>query len=55
MGGNLPQYEEVARAMARKDAARFDALVAEWPADIRDHLKTLMQWAAQADQEAQNE
>ncbi len=52
MGGNLPQYEEVARAMARRDDARFETLVADWPADIRDHLKALMQRATEAEKEA---
>lgn len=52
MGGNLPQYEEVARAMSRKDAERFDALTLDWPADIRDHLHMLLHKALQADQES---
>ncbi len=51
MGGNLPQFEEVARAMARKDRARFEALIAEWPADIRNHLQWLVEKAAKAEQE----
>lgn len=55
MGGNLPQYEEVARAMARKDYSRFDALIAEWPADIRDHLRTMTRRAAKAEQEVSDD
>jgi hypothetical protein len=55
MGGNLPQYEEVARAMARKEYERFDALLVDWPADIRDHLRMLVAKAVQADQEADHD
>lgn len=55
MGGNLPQYEEVARAMGRREADRCDALTADWPADIRDHLRMLLQRAAELEQEAQND
>ena len=37
MAGNLPNFEEAARALFAKDRPRFEALTAEWPADIRDY------------------
>jgi hypothetical protein len=37
MSGNRPHYEEAIRALFAGDAARFERLIAEWPADIRDH------------------
>lgn len=37
MAGDLPGFEEASRALFADDAPRFDALVAEWPADIRRH------------------
>lgn len=53
MGGNLPQYEEASRALTRKEYERLDALIADWPADIRDHLRKLAERAALADREAE--
>ena len=41
MAGNLPGFEEAARALFRGDLERFDSLVAPWPADIRDHAQKL--------------
>jgi hypothetical protein len=37
MAGNLPNFEEAARALFAADRERFDPLIEEWPADIRDH------------------
>jgi hypothetical protein len=42
MAGNLPDFEEASRALFAKDPARFDALIAAWPADIRAHLRRLV-------------
>jgi hypothetical protein len=41
MSGNRPHYEEAIRALFAGDAARFEQLIAEWPADIRDHALRL--------------
>ncbi|MGE5157813.1 MAG: DUF2239 family protein [Gemmatimonas sp.] len=38
MAGNLPNFEEAARALFADDRRAFAALVAAWPADIRDHV-----------------
>ncbi|MNK53519.1 hypothetical protein D3C87_724780 [compost metagenome] len=51
MGGNLPDFEEASRSLSRKDYARLETLIESWPGDIRDHLKTLVTRAAEADQE----
>jgi uncharacterized protein len=41
MAGNLPDFEEAARALFADDRRRFAALVAAWPQDIRDHAARL--------------
>ena len=40
MAGDRPHYEEAIRALFANDPARFEKLIAGWPADVRDH--TLM-------------
>ena len=42
VGGDLPQYEEVSRALFAGDLARVNALAADWPADVAAHLRTLL-------------
>jgi uncharacterized protein len=42
IAGDLPDFEEAARALFGKDEARFRALVAPWPVDIKDHLLRLL-------------
>jgi len=42
MAGDLPQFEEAYRALYATDLSRMDRMIADWPADIRDHLKRLM-------------
>jgi uncharacterized protein len=37
LAGDLPDFEEAARALFADDRRRFAALIAVWPADIRDH------------------
>jgi hypothetical protein len=37
MAGNAPHYEEAIRALFADDPARFEILIAQWPADIRGH------------------
>ena len=40
--GDLPQYEEVSRALFAGDLARVEALAADWPTDLTAHLRTLL-------------
>ena len=41
MAGNRPHYEEAIRTLFANDPARFEKLIAEWPADVRDHATRL--------------
>ena len=41
MAGNAPHFEAAIRALFADDAAGFEKLIAEWPADVRDHVATL--------------
>ena len=41
MAGNAPHFEEAMRAFFAGDRARFDALSAAWPADVRDYTRRL--------------
>lgn len=41
MAGDLPHFEEAARALMAEDRRAFVGLIADWPADIRDHLVKL--------------
>jgi hypothetical protein len=41
MAGNRPHFEEAIRALFASDAIRFEKLIAEWPADVRDHAARL--------------
>jgi hypothetical protein len=45
IAGNLPGYEEAGRALYAGDRERFDALTAQWPADIRAYLARLTEAA----------
>jgi hypothetical protein len=38
MAGNLPGFEEAARALFASDRQRLVGLIAAWPQDIRDHV-----------------
>lgn len=40
--GDRPGYEEALRALYRGDAERLEALVADWPEDIRAYLLRLL-------------
>jgi len=42
LAGNRPGFEEAARALFAGDQARFKALTAKWPHDIRAHLAWLI-------------
>lgn len=41
MAGDLPGYEEVARALYAGQRERFNALTESWPIDLRDHSRRL--------------
>jgi uncharacterized protein len=45
MAGNRPHYEEAIRALFAGDPRRFEKLIAEWPADVRDHVAKLAEQA----------
>ena len=45
MAGNKPHFEEATRALFAPDPVRFKALIAGWPADIRDHAAELAERA----------
>ena len=41
MAGNRPRYEDAVRALFAGDSRGFEKLIAEWPADVRDHTAKL--------------
>jgi uncharacterized protein len=45
MAGNRPHYEEAIRALFAGDPTGFEKLIAEWPADVRDHTSRLAESA----------
>jgi uncharacterized protein len=45
MAGNRPHYEDAIRALFAPDPARFEKLIADWPADIRAHAAKLAERA----------
>ena len=45
MAGDKPHYEDAIRALFANDPARFEKLIAAWPADVRDHTLTLAESA----------
>jgi len=45
MAGDKPHYEDTIRALFASDPARFAELIAEWPADVRDHAARLAEGA----------
>jgi uncharacterized protein len=45
MAGNAPHYEDAIRALFAGDATGFEKLIAEWPADVRNHTSALAQRA----------
>lgn len=40
--GDRPGYEEALRALYRAERERFDALIAEWPKDVRAYIAKLL-------------
>jgi len=47
MAGDLPNYEEAARALHAGNDARLQELASEWPADVRAHVLRLAAKAAE--------
>jgi hypothetical protein len=45
MAGNKPHYEDAIRALFADDPAGFEKLIAQWPADVRDHASMLAERA----------
>ena len=41
IAGDFPHYEDALRALYAADRKRFESAVAEWPGDVRDHVKLL--------------
>jgi len=41
MAGNVAGYEQAMRALYAADKAGFDAATADWPPDVRDHVRRL--------------
>jgi hypothetical protein len=41
IAGDLPDYEEVLRALFAGDAAGFEALTSSWPGDVSEHARRL--------------
>jgi len=41
LAGNLPGYEDATRALYADDRPRFEAIVAAWPEDVRNHTLRL--------------
>jgi len=41
MAGNHPGFEEAIRCLYSGNRARFDQVVENWPADVRDHVEEL--------------
>jgi hypothetical protein len=45
LAGDLPGFEEAARALFAKDPERFANYISDWPGDVRRHLARLVQTA----------
>jgi hypothetical protein len=41
LAGDLPQFEDATRALFARDDAKLAERIAEWPADIREHVLRL--------------
>lgn len=41
IAGNMPQYEDAARALYAADQPRFEQLIREWPADVQNYLRDM--------------
>ncbi len=45
VAGNYPEFEEVGRALSRRDREGFSLLMAEWPKDVREYASMLAETA----------
>jgi len=45
MAGDKPHYEDAIRALFANERTRFEALIAGWPADVRDYARSLAETA----------
>jgi hypothetical protein len=52
IAGNKPHYEEALRALFACEPARFEQLIADWPADVRDHSLRLAKKAFDRERQA---
>jgi hypothetical protein len=52
MAGDEPNYEDAIRALFADEAARFEKLIAAWPADVRDTALELAESAFRREREA---
>jgi hypothetical protein len=52
MAGNLPGYEEATRALWAGDRNRFDQLIGNWPRDIQNHARRMLEQAGSRQEEA---
>jgi hypothetical protein len=52
MAGDKPHYEDAIRALFADEAARFEKLIAAWPADVRDYTLALAENAFRRETEA---
>jgi hypothetical protein len=52
LAGNLPDFEEVSRALYAKDQQRFKFVIRDWPEDIRKHLERLVEEFVRLENEA---
>ena len=41
MAGDLPGFEEAARALFAVNSGKFNEIVTTWPVDIREHVQKL--------------
>lgn len=41
IAGDLPDFEEASRALFAGDRPRFEALIKDWPADVREYVQGL--------------
>jgi hypothetical protein len=41
IGGDLPGFEDASRTLFRGDAEGFSRIIAAWPMDVCDHVRTL--------------
>ena len=51
LAGDRPNFEEACRALFAGDTARFEALIARWPKDVRDFVSHQANEAARMDKE----